>query len=504
MNRLARLFAPFPRGGGSLATASRALLMAGLVVLSPAGGAAQVDAGEPRQAGDPLRLDDVLGAVESMYPPLLAALIERDVRDGRLRSARSIYDLDLFGKYKGAADAYYEYDAVEAGLEQFLGLWGTTVYGGYRLTTGETLPDYYNEIRTQADGEVALGLRVPLLQGGAIDPGRAALQQAEIQRRGAEPVIGRQRLDFIRAGSVAYYKWLAAGLKLGLARELLAIANARTAALEEQVSNGIQPDIVLVDNRRLVVSRELAVIDAERDFRGAALALSLFYRDENGEPVTPGEDRLPGDLGLPAVQDIPGEDAGVVSALERRPELARYRLKLEELQVDRNLAGNYLLPSLDASLEASRDFGDELYSDLERDGLSLGLSFKLPVPLRQARGKVEETEAKLSQARQELAFVREKVSADVRKAWTDLDAARRQVDRAELNVELAVTLRDAEQERFRLGSSDLLALQIREQSAFDAQSKQVETYLDFFTALADYRAAIAADLEPPQDAAGGS
>lgn len=480
------------------------VLAALLLALLPVAAAAQVEpTGEPGPV-DPLRLDDVLSSVESMYPPLLAALIERDVRDGRLRSARSIYDLDLFGKYKGTPDAYYEYDAVEAGLEQFLGLWGTTVYGGYRLTTGETLPDYYNEIRTQADGEAALGIRVPLLQGGAIDPERAALQQAEIQRRGAEPVIGRQLLDFIRAGSVAYYKWLSSGLKLQLARELLEIANARTAALQEQVENGLQPDIVLVDNQRLVVSRELAVIDAERVFRGAALALSLFYRDRNGEPVTPGEELLPGDFTVPEEQAVPPEEAGVATALERRPELFRYRLKLEELQVERNLAGNYLLPSLDASVEASRDFGDALYSDLERDGVSVGLSFKLPVPLRQARGKVEETEAKLSQARQEFAFVREKVTTDVRKAWTDLTAARRQVDRAQLNVELAVTLREAEQERFRLGSSDLLALQIREQAAFDAQSKQVETYLDFFTALADYRAAIAADLEPPEDGGPGS
>lgn len=488
---------PRPRWPGGLLAA---LLLAAL----PAAVAGQADAGEEAVAEEALRLEDVLGTVETMYPPLLAALIERDVRDGRLRSARSIYDLDLFGKYSGTPDAFYEYDAFEAGLEQFLGLWGSTVYGGYRLTTGEILPDYYNEIRTQADGEVALGLRVPILQGGAIDPERAALQQAEIRRRDAEPVIGRQRLDFIRAASVAYYKWLASGLKLQLARELLDIANARTAALEEQVANGIQPDIVLVDNQRLVVSRELAVIDAEREFRGAALSLSLFYRDGNGEPLTPGEGRLPDDFAVPALQEVPGEDVGVVTALERRPELFRYRLKLEELQVDRNLAGNYLLPSLDASVEASRDLGNPLYSDLERDGLSVGLAFKLPVPLRQARGKVEETEAKLSQARQEFAFVGQKVAADVRKAWTDLDAARRQVERADLNVELAVTLREAEQERFRLGSSDLLALQIREQAAFDAQSKQVETFLDFFTALADYRAAIAADLEPPEEDGPGS
>ena len=42
-----------------------------------------------------LTLDEVRYSVESTYPPLLAALIERDVREGRLRSARNIFDLDI-------------------------------------------------------------------------------------------------------------------------------------------------------------------------------------------------------------------------------------------------------------------------------------------------------------------------------------------------------------------------------------------------------------------------
>lgn len=449
------------------------------------------------QAVEPLTLEDVLESVEATYPPLLKAMIEQEVRDGRLRSARGVFDLDLMAKASGTPDGYYEYSTVEAAAEQFLGIWGSTIYGGYRLTDGETLPDYYTQ-RTQGDGEATVGLRLPLLRGGPIDKFRAAISQAELDALAADPFIARQRLDFVRAASVSYFKWLASGRKLVLARELLRLANERTAALQEQVANGLQPEIVLVDNQRLVVSRELAVIAAERDFQGAALSLSLFFRDASGQPIVPGEERLPADFPAALVPQSLDVQSDLDRALERRPELVRLDLEIDRVEVDVALARNTLLPSLDANVEAADNFGEDLYVDRSRRELRAGVAFKLPLQRREARGKVQETEAKLSQLEREAGFARDKVVTEVQDAFVALTAAAQQTERAQLNVELALELQAAEQELFRLGSSDLLAVQIREQAAFDAQSKAVEAFLDFFTAVADYRAAVAEGVPPFQ------
>jgi outer membrane protein TolC len=446
---------------------------------------------------EPLRLDQVLEQVESTYPPLLAALIERDIREGRFRSARGVFDVDLFSKFGGTPDGYYEYSTLEAGAEQFLGVWGSTVYGGYRLTEGEELPDYYRQ-RTNADGEGTLGLRVPLLRGGAIDKARAGVQQAEIANQAAGPVIDRQRLDFVRAATVSYWKWLAAGRKLQLARQLLEIANTRQAALEAQAEQGLVADITLVDNRRLVVSRQLEVVGAERDFQAAALSLSLFFRTPDGSPVVPGEAALPADFPTPELPAAFDPEVDVARALERRPELIRLGLDVEQVEVERRLARNTLLPYLNANVEAARNWGDELYVDRSETELRAGVEFKLPLQRREARGKVQEVEGKLFQARQKLVFARDKVVAEVQAFHVTLEAALERSDLAATNVELALELQAAEQERFRVGASDLLALQIREQAAFDAQKKAVEALLDFYTAVADYRAAIAEGLAPLQ------
>jgi outer membrane protein TolC len=56
-------------------------------------------------------------------------------------------------------------------------------------------------------------------------------------------------------------------------------------------------------------------------------------------------------------------------------------------------------------------------------------------------------------------------------------------------------LENGERERFEKGASDLLALQIREQAAFDARLLEVDARADFFRALADYEAATAQSLK---------
>ena len=473
----------------------RAALLAGALACAPGSLVAQeIEPG----SRDPLLADEVLASVESTYPPLLASLIERDVREGRLRGAGSIFDLDLFAKVKGTPSGYYEYTTVEAGVEQFLGVWGSSVYGGYRLTTGETLPDYYEQ-RTQGDGEATLGLRIPLLRGGATDAGRTALAQADVAARMADPWIARQRLDFGRAASVAYYKWLAAGRKLEIARELLGLANARTAGLEEQVADGLRAPIVLVDNQRLVVSRELDVLSAEREFQGAALALSLFLRTPEGEAVVPGEERLPD--GFPSLDPAlePGLEEGVPLALERRPEILMLGFELEMVELERRLARNTLLPYLDGRIEAVGNFGEERYTDRTQTEIRGELGFKLPLQRNEAQGKVQAAEAKEEQARQKLSFARDKIEAEVRDAWIALQAAVARTERAELNVELAERMRAVEAEQFRVGASDLLALQLREQAAFEAEKSAVDAWLDAFTALADYRASVARGVPAPPE-----
>jgi len=439
-----------------------------------------------------LLLPEVLASVQSQYPPFLAALIEQDIANGRVRQAQGAFDVNLNAGGTMNLAGYYDGRTGYTMLEQPLPFWGGSVYGGYRLSSG-FLPNY-NKDRTGMDGEGVLGFRIPLLRDGTIDRRRASLWQAQIDQELADPIILRQYLDFIRAATISYYTWVASGQRLALAEELFRIAKNRDSAIAEQVKRGASAPIVQVDNQRLVVSREIATVLALRRFQAAAIELSLFFRTrEKAEPLIAGRERLPAAFPPHPRLDESQLTADIAKAAVFRPEIRRIELLLQRVEIDRRLAKNNLLPNLDVGVEAGQFFGDNRPKDIGQNEVEAKVEFKLPLQRREAQGRVDIADATIERLNNDKRFARDRITADVRDAYSALLAAFDALTMTRKNVDLARQLETAENERLKQGATDLLALQIREQATFDAQVLEVEAQADYFRALANYRAAIAAD-----------
>lgn len=443
-------------------------------------------------AEKPLLLPEVLASVQTQYPPYLAALIEQDIANGRARSAMGAFDLSLNSGGAFNPAGYYDGQTGYAVLDQPLPFWGGSVYGGYRLSSG-FLPNY-NKDRTGVNGEGILGFRVPLLKDGTIDKRRATLWKAQIDQELADPFILRQFLDFIRASTITYYNWVAAGQRLSIAEDLLRIAKDRDAAIAEQVKQGKSAPIVQVDNERLVVSREISVVQALRRFQASAIELSLFYRTlENAEPIIAPRSRVPSAFPPHPRPNESQITADIAKAAIFRPEIRRIELNIEKTDIDRRLAKNTLLPSLDLGVQAAQNLNNNTRRDIESTEIEARVEFKLPLQRREAKGQLAAVEAQIDRLNNEKRFARDKIAADVRDSYSALIAAYDALKQTRRNVELARQLQAAETERLKQGATDLLALQIREQASFDAQVLEVEAQAAYFKAQADYRAAVAAD-----------
>lgn len=446
----------------------------------------------PATGAGPLLLPEVLNSVRAHYPPYLAALIEQDIANGRVRQALGAFDLQLSAGTSANLAGYYDGRTGYAMVEQPLPFWGGSVYGGYRLSSG-FLPNY-NKDRTGSDGEGVLGFRIPLLRDGTIDRRRASLWQAQIDQELADPIILRQYLDFIRAATIGYYTWVASGQRLHLTEELLRMAQDRDSAIAEQVKKGASAPIVQTDNQRLVVSREIASIQALRRFQAAAIELSLFFRTrDRAEPIIAGRDRLPKQFPDHPRLHESQLTADIARAAVLRPEIRRIELLIEKVAIERKLAENHLLPSLDVGVEAGQFFGNNRPRDIERNEVAGKIEFKLPLQRRDAKGRIIVADATADRYLHEKRFARDRIAADVRDAYSAVIAAADTLRMTRRNVELAGELEAAENQRLQQGATDLLALQIREQATFDARMLEVEAQADYFRAQANYRAAIAAD-----------
>lgn len=430
-----------------------------------------------------LSLEEVLLSVERSYPLLEAERQKLAKAEGEMLSARGAFDTKLKGKVDPVTlskkESYSRYDAL---VEQPTTLYGVSFYGGWSLGAG-AFPDYYGEYVTPPGGEVFVGAVVPLLRGGAIDEARAALTQTSLEQEAVSAEVTQKRLWYRRAAAHKYWDWVAAGALLEVERRLLLLAEERDAAVHSRVKQGLLPEVEALDNERLVISRRAKVLEAELKLTQAALELSLYWRDAQGRPLVPEETRLPGwpEASTPQKEELARL---LQTALSQRPELFATKARREQAGVSVSLAQNQRLPALDLTIEGAQLIGGGTE-------LGAGLLFELPIQQRKARGSVEKATAEERGLSAQLTYFEDLIKTEVKSAFAALEVAARLVSLQQENLDAALRLAEAERTRFELGSSTLLVVNLREQSAAEAAAALIEAKRRYFWAQATLKAAVA-------------
>jgi len=442
-------------------------------------------------AGEVIEFEDLLASVETHFPLILAALEEVEIAEGRALRARGAFDTKIETRGRFDVEGTYQSDRMRVAVEQPTTIWGTTFIGGYRIGSGD-FAIYDGKAKTNEDGEFSLGMRIPLLQGGSIDPRRVDLWRAAIGQEQTQPIIKEKRLQATRKAADAYWRWVSRGRRREIAVQLATLARDRQEQVQLAVDEGLLAHINLADNQRLIVEREAFLLRAERELQQAAILLSLYWRDVKGQPVVPSNDALPHDFPEPLdPTEVLLEDS-VIFALEHRPELRALDLELSSLDLDRSLADNERLPTLEVGVLASQDVGEAVNSPDDKGPFELSALLRLDVPVqnRKARGQQREVAGKIVKLRRERQFVEDVVVTEVQDAAVGLEQTWATIEQARENVVLAQQLAEAERDQMRLGESDLLRVNIREQQAALAAVGLVEVLDEYFRALAQYRAVL--------------
>lgn len=446
---------------------------------------------------DVLTYEEVLASMMANDPRLAAAQTRIDAAEGELLEARGGFDSRLSMRGLIQPLSYYRHGIVDVRVEQPTPLWGLGVWTGWRLGVGE-FPIYDGKFVTAEAGEVRVGATLPLWRGGPIDRTRADIRQAKLGRERADLQLDAKQLELQAAAAEAYWNWVAAGLTLEIERSLLDIALQRDAGLRRQIEVGALEAIVGADNRRVVLDREARVVGAEREFQAAALELSLFLRDATGQPLLAGADRLPIDMPKPTAPALVDIDAEIQAAIDRRPDLAAVQRTRARAQVEVQLARNQRSPSIDASAWVAKDLGRGP-AELLPVEVAAVLEVEIPIPLRQARGRLQTARADLRQVDAELRFATDRVAVEVRDAHSAVAAAFQRARLAGEQVELARELARAELRRFNLGAGDLLLVNLREVATATAAREEIEALAAYFVAMAKLHVALGLPVQAMYD-----
>jgi cobalt-zinc-cadmium efflux system outer membrane protein len=441
-----------------------------------------------------LTLGEVLTSVAEHDPRLDSVDQQILGAEGRLLSARGGFDTRARVRGLIQPVGHYRNGVLDVRVEQPTPAYGLTAWAGWRIGVG-SFPVYDGKLLTASGGEVSVGATLPLWRDGAIDRRRADRRQAAIERERLDRVRDARELELEAQAAAAYWTWVASGLRLDIERTLLELALERDEGLRRKIELGATKDIVGVDNQRVILAREGRVVAAERGFESAALALSLFLRDEMGQPVLPGAERLPRrlpELPSPATLDV---DAEIDAALEHRPDRRARLAAREQAEVELRLARNQRAPRIDVSTWVAQDLGvgPEFLQPFE---WVAAVEIEIPIPLRQARGRVQTADAEVGRIDADLRLLDDQIVVEVLDARSAVTAAHRRARLAGEQVALAERLAEAEYRSFELGAGDLLLVNLRELASADAAAEHVQAVADFFIAQAELEVAKGEGVRP--------
>lgn len=425
---------------------------------------------EPARQGI-LSLNTVLQSSAMHAPAILEALARERVADGKALSARGAFDLVFDGDASSRLLGYYNGSVVEGQVTKPLATNGGYLYGGYRVSRGD-FPDYYGDRFTNQLGEVKVGAVFSLMRDRWVDARRTGLTLAdrdvELARLDREMVaIGVQR-----RAVAAYQDWVAAGQRVAVYRDLLALASERQQSIERQIQLGARPAILGTENRQNIVRRQSLLVRSEQQLAAAANALSFFLRDANGDPLVPDATQLP--PGFPDFE-LPPLSRDLARRVER-PDLDAILVRLDQNEARRRLAENDLMPRLDLRGEASKDLGPVGVGGPTKTPAEtiVGVRFSLPLERRAARGRIAEAQAEADALRRRRQLIEDQILVEVNGLAIQVEAAERLVGLAVDEAALAARLAEAERRRFTLGASDFILVNLREETAADAQLRRLD------------------------------
>jgi outer membrane protein TolC len=463
-------------------------------LLSVAGVAAQTVPAPllPPQTQPWLELAEVLASVDKHYPPLLAVIQDRMIAAGDVLSAEGRFDLSLKSDYAGDYLGYLRNNTYRAGVEQATAIQGMSYFANWRYGHGLFAP-WDGARLTDSLGEYTVGFRLPTLRDRAIDFRRAELQKAVLGRRVADLGVDQQRILILQFAARAYWDWVASGRRLDLARNILKVAVDRDILLREAADAGQIPRVEVTDNERAILTRRAQVVESQRGLELTAIEMSLFYRDAAGEPRLAEPGQLP--PAFPAIREVTEQRLAedIELALRRRPEIQRFAVQRSQVEVDRQLALNQLLPNIDLVLKYSRSTGERIVRR-GPDELLGSIIFDLPLQRRHARGRDVAAVARIEQFDQRERFARDRVMAEVRDAYSALRAAYERSVILRREVEVATELETIERIKFDAGEGNQFLVNLREHATFDTAVREVSALNDYFRAQALYEFAIAEAL----------
>jgi outer membrane protein TolC len=327
------------------------------------------------------------------------------------------------------------------------------------------------------------GISLPLGRGLFTDDRRAAVQQANLftQMAQAEQIklINKILLEAAKdywQWYYAYYNYRLMNQNTAIAQEIFSRVKLNAEFGEASVVDTVQAKITY--QQRLVEQQE-----AYLEFKNTGIKISNYLWDESLSPLQLSDNVAPvlvqtdGELlALTTLEEL------TLQARQNHPELSKLTIKLNQLEVDRKLAAEYLKPKLDLSynflnqpLQPSGEF--QSFSFL--NDYKFGLDFAMPILIRKERSKLAQTKIKIRETEYSRTQSEREIINQVNMIHNQLvntNGILTQQNSIALNYQ---RLLNAELTNLENGESDLFKINVQQEKLIQSQSKLLKLKAEY-------------------------
>jgi outer membrane protein TolC len=354
---------------------------------------------------------------------------------------------------------------------------------GIERNTGSYLSNENSLPTADNNKQLFTGISLPLGRGLFTDDRRAAVQQANLftQMAQAEQIklINKILLEAAKdywQWYYSYYNYRLMNQNTAIAEEIFRRVKLNATFGEASVMDTVQAKITY--QQRLVEQQE-----AYLEFMNSGIKISNYLWDESLSPL-----QLSGNV-APVLVQTDGEllalttlEELTLQARQNHPELTKLTIKLNQLEVDRKLAAEYLKPKLDLSynfLNQPLQPSGEFQSFTFLNDYKFGLDFAMPILIRKERSKLAQTKIKIRETEYSRTQSEREIINQVNMIHNQLvntNGILAQQNSIALNYQ---RLLNAELTNLENGESDLFKINVQQEKLIQSQSKLLKLKAEY-------------------------
>jgi outer membrane protein TolC len=436
------------------------------------------------------------------HPKILAAIERVKAGEHAVVGARGAFDTKVVSDYKRQTKSSFAFGKPDyqttlsrTQLEKPLGFANSKVYVGAEQISnpaGFLSPIYHTgNPTTQTGNYTLLGAKVSLWKHFTLDPDRAAMKNAQLESKIATGEKQLTVLDIGRLSQLAYWEWVTATKVKIIYDALVKNGETRNEYLMARSKKGDIAQIVVTENEQYIARRKGALQAAKERLLHSEYALALFNRDQNGDPVVPGDSEdyedYPINLGL-LLENL-ALNSNIDEIMEKRPDLRNLALNVDKMEVNLELAKQDLRPRLDITGEYFKRTVDHR-PEMPLDYIMVLASITVPIERNLGNGNIAAARARQMVARKQMSYGQQSYKFEVTALRKSLQLQLEQVRQSEIEFLRTQELVKAENMKFKTGGGNLFLVNIREEAQASAEASFHESRLAFMNTLLTYQALV--------------